>query len=117
MKQFFGKILLAVDGSHSCLRAREIAASLAREFNSEVTVVHVISHDFMHPELKAHHQLPSLILHELDKSYQKAEEKSSEPLRNSSKKRMPKSRLSSLKLKTQRKKYFKWSRNRNTIYW
>ena len=72
MKQFFGKILVAVDGSHSCLRAKELAASLAREFNSKVTVVHVISHDFMHPELKAHHQLPSLILHELDKSYQKA---------------------------------------------
>jgi nucleotide-binding universal stress UspA family protein len=72
MKQIFGKILVAIDGSHSCLRAREIAASIAREFGSKVTVVHVISHDFMHPELKAHHQLPSLILHELDKSYQKA---------------------------------------------
>jgi nucleotide-binding universal stress UspA family protein len=72
MSKIFSKILVAVDGSHSCLRAREIAASIAREFNSEVTVVHVISHDFMHPELKAHYQLPSLILHELDKSYQKA---------------------------------------------
>jgi nucleotide-binding universal stress UspA family protein len=72
MRQFFGKILVAVDGSHSCLRAREVAASLAREFHSQVTVVHVISHDFMHPELKAHHQLPSLILHELDNAYEKA---------------------------------------------
>jgi nucleotide-binding universal stress UspA family protein len=72
VKRFFGKILVAVDGSHSCLRARELAASLAQEFHSQVKVVHVISHDFMHPELKAHHQLPSLILHELDKSYQKA---------------------------------------------
>ena len=72
MKRYLGKILVAVDGSHSCLRAEEIAASLAREFHSQVIVVHVISHDFMHPELKAHHQLPSLILHELDKAYQKA---------------------------------------------
>jgi nucleotide-binding universal stress UspA family protein len=72
MKRFFKKILVAIDGSHSCLRAVELAASLAREFHSQVTVVHVISHDFMHPELKAHHQLPSLILHELDKAYQKA---------------------------------------------
>jgi nucleotide-binding universal stress UspA family protein len=72
LKRFLGKILVAVDGSHSCLRARELAVSLAREFHSQVKVVHVISHDFMHPELKAHHQLPSLILHELDKSYQKA---------------------------------------------
>lgn len=75
MKQFLGKLLVAVDGSNSCLRAKEMAASLARQFGSKVTVVHVISHDFMHPELKAHHQLPSLILHELDKSYQKAGKK------------------------------------------
>jgi len=72
MQQFFGKILVAVDGSHSCLRAREMAASIAKQFCSKVTVVHVISHDFMHPELKAHHQLPSLILRELDKSFQEA---------------------------------------------
>lgn len=72
MKQFLGKLLVAVDGSHSCLRAKEMAASLARKFGSKVTVVHVISHDFMHPELKAHHQLPSLILCELDKSFEEA---------------------------------------------
>jgi nucleotide-binding universal stress UspA family protein len=71
LKQFFGKILVAVDGSNSCLRAMEIAAAIAKKFLSQVTVVHVISYDFMHPELKAHHQLPSLVLDELDKSYQK----------------------------------------------
>jgi nucleotide-binding universal stress UspA family protein len=72
MEELFRKILVAVDGSNSCLRAREIAASIAKKFNSQVTVVHVIAHDFMHPELKAHHQLPALILQELDKTYQKA---------------------------------------------
>jgi nucleotide-binding universal stress UspA family protein len=72
LEQFFGKILVAVDASNSCLRAREMAAEIAKKFCSQVTVVHVISHDFMHPELKAHHQLPSLVLYELDKSYQKA---------------------------------------------
>jgi nucleotide-binding universal stress UspA family protein len=72
MSQLFENMLVAVDGSHSCLRAKEIAAAIAREFGSKVTVVHVISHDFMHPELKAHHQLPSLVLNELDESYQKA---------------------------------------------
>jgi nucleotide-binding universal stress UspA family protein len=72
MKQFFEKILVPLDGSHSCLRAREIAATIAKKFGSKVTVIHVISHDFMHPELKAHHQLPPLILHELDRTYQKA---------------------------------------------
>jgi nucleotide-binding universal stress UspA family protein len=72
MVRLFRKILLAVDGSHSCFRASEITASFAREFGSEVTVVHVISYDFMHPEFKAHYQLSPVILHELDKTYQKA---------------------------------------------
>jgi nucleotide-binding universal stress UspA family protein len=72
---FLGRILVPIDGSNSCLRARELAASFAKKFNSKLTVVHVTSHDFMHPELKAHHQLPPLILHELDKSYQKAGQK------------------------------------------
>jgi nucleotide-binding universal stress UspA family protein len=72
MKLYFRKLLVPVDGSHSCLRAKELAVSIAKKFGSKVTVIHVISHDFMHPELKAHYQLPSLILHELDKSYLKA---------------------------------------------
>jgi nucleotide-binding universal stress UspA family protein len=75
MARFLEKILVPLDGSHSCLRARETAAAIAKKFNSEVTVIHVISHDFMHPELKAHHQLPPLVLHELDSSYQKAGKK------------------------------------------
>jgi nucleotide-binding universal stress UspA family protein len=72
MKLYFRNILVPVDGSHSCLRAKELAASIAEKFASKVTVIHVISHDFMHPELKAHYQLPSLILHELDKAYLEA---------------------------------------------
>lgn len=72
LEKIFEKIIVPVDGSHSCLRAREVAASIATNFGSTVTAIHVISHDFMHPELKAHHQLPLLILNELDKSYEKA---------------------------------------------
>jgi nucleotide-binding universal stress UspA family protein len=72
LEQFLKKILVAVDGSNSCFRGMEIAAAIAKKFHSQVTVVHVISHDFMHPELKAHHQLPSLVLAELDKTYEKA---------------------------------------------
>lgn len=75
MEQFLKKILVAVDGSNSCFRGMEIAAAIAKKLHSQVTVVHVISHDFMHPELKAHHQLPSLVLAELDKTYQKAGKK------------------------------------------
>ncbi|MDQ1278745.1 MAG: hypothetical protein QG670_5 [Thermoproteota archaeon] len=72
MNELFEKILVPLDGSHSCLRAREIAAAIARKFRSKITIIHVISYDFMHPELKAHHQLPELVLQELDKTYQKA---------------------------------------------
>jgi nucleotide-binding universal stress UspA family protein len=68
-------ILVPVDGSTSCLRAQELAALIAKKFCSKVTVAHVVSHDFMHPELKANHQLPSLILHKIDEVYIKAGEK------------------------------------------
>ncbi len=68
-KQFFKTILVPVDGSHSCLHAKMIASSIAKKFNSKVTVVHVVSHDFMHPELKAQYRLPHSILHKLDDAY------------------------------------------------
>ncbi len=71
----FEDILLPLDGSHSCLRAREIAVEIAKEYNSKITVLHVMSHDFMHPELKANYNLPPLVLQELDKAYEKNGEK------------------------------------------
>jgi nucleotide-binding universal stress UspA family protein len=58
LKGFFHEILVAVDASNSSLRAKQLAAAIGRKFGSQIKVVHVISHDFMHPELKAHHQLP-----------------------------------------------------------
>jgi len=70
-KQLFKKILVPVDGSHSCLHAKMLAFSIAKKFKSKVTVVHVISHEFMHPELKAQYQLPPSILHKIDESYLK----------------------------------------------
>jgi nucleotide-binding universal stress UspA family protein len=73
--QFFKKILVPVDGSHSCLHAKMLAFSIAKKFNSKVTVVHVVSHEFMHPELKAQYQLPSSILHKIDESYLQAGKK------------------------------------------
>jgi nucleotide-binding universal stress UspA family protein len=75
MKTVFQKILVPVDGSHSCLRAEQLAASIAKSFKSEVNVVHIVSHDFMHPELKANYQLPPLVLQKLEESYMKAGEK------------------------------------------
>jgi nucleotide-binding universal stress UspA family protein len=74
-QQLFGKILVPVDGSHSCLHAKMLAASIARKFNSKVTVVHVISHEFMHPELKAQYKLPPSVLQRLDDSYLEAGKK------------------------------------------
>jgi nucleotide-binding universal stress UspA family protein len=74
-KQFFGKILVPVDGSHSCLHAKMLAVSIAKKFKSKVTVIHCASHDFMHPELKAQYQLPHSILHKIDEAYLQAGKK------------------------------------------
>jgi nucleotide-binding universal stress UspA family protein len=74
-KQLFKTILIPVDGSHSCLHAQMFAASLAKKFDSKVTVVHVASHEFMHPELKAQYQLPHSILHKIDDAYLQAGKK------------------------------------------
>jgi nucleotide-binding universal stress UspA family protein len=74
-KQFFKNILVPVDGSHSCLHAKMLASSIAKKFNSKVTVVHVVSHEFMHPELKAQYQLPPSILNRVDDAYLQAGKK------------------------------------------
>jgi nucleotide-binding universal stress UspA family protein len=71
----FEDILLPLDGSHSCLRAREIAAEIAKKYGSKITALHIMSHDFMHPELKASYNLPPLVLDELNKAYEKNGEK------------------------------------------
>jgi nucleotide-binding universal stress UspA family protein len=71
----FKDILVPIDGSTSCLRARELTSLIAKKFHSKITVVHVVSHDFMHPELKANYQLPALILRKLNEVYLKSGEK------------------------------------------
>ena len=68
-KELFKHILVPVDGSHSCLHAKMLAISIAKKFNSKVTVVHVVSHEFMHPELKAQYRLPNSIIHKIDDAY------------------------------------------------
>lgn len=68
----FESILIPLDGSHSCLRARQIAATISEKFGSRITAIHVMSHDFMHPELKSSYNLSPLILEELDEAYKKA---------------------------------------------
>jgi len=41
-ESYFKKILVPVDGSHTCLHAEELAAAIAKNFKSKVTVIHVI---------------------------------------------------------------------------
>jgi len=71
----FKNILVPVDSSTSCLYAKQLAALIAKKFQSKIKVVHVVTHDFMHPELKAHHNLPPLVLSELDRVYMESGKK------------------------------------------
>jgi nucleotide-binding universal stress UspA family protein len=71
----FEKILLPLDGSHSCLRARELAAVIAKKFGSKVTAIHVISRDFHAIGTERNLRTLELMMEELDKTYQKAGEK------------------------------------------
>ncbi len=50
-EQIFKKILVPVDGSFPSLIAQELTAFLAKKLNSKVTVLHVVSHEFMSPRL------------------------------------------------------------------
>jgi nucleotide-binding universal stress UspA family protein len=48
---------MPVDGSDSCLNAEELAAAIAKNFKAKVTVVHVVSHDFLHADLELRYQV------------------------------------------------------------
>lgn len=56
---------MPVDGSHSCLHAEELAAAIAKSFKSKVTVIHVVSHDILHAELKSGYQMPPSVRTEI----------------------------------------------------
>jgi nucleotide-binding universal stress UspA family protein len=64
-ESYFKKILVPVDGSHSCLHAEELAAAIAKNFKSKVTVIHVISHELMHPRLELRYKVPSSVRSEI----------------------------------------------------
>src|SRR5512136_2803319 len=42
VKQIFWKILIPTDGSHSSLVGQELAATIAKSFNSKVTILYVM---------------------------------------------------------------------------
>lgn len=50
--QIFSKILVPVDGSVSSLVAQELTVLIATKFNSRVTALHVVSHEFMRPHVQ-----------------------------------------------------------------
>ncbi|MFQ5836970.1 MAG: universal stress protein, partial [Candidatus Bathyarchaeia archaeon] len=64
-ESYFKKILVPVDGSHSCLHAEELSVEIAKKFKSKVTVIHVVSHDLLHARLQLHYQVPSSVLSEI----------------------------------------------------
>jgi nucleotide-binding universal stress UspA family protein len=68
-QHFFRNILVPVDGSRSCFHAQMLASLIASRFKSKVTVVHCISHECMHPELKAQYRLPPSILRKIEEVY------------------------------------------------
>jgi nucleotide-binding universal stress UspA family protein len=53
-KRIFQKIRVPTDGSFPALLALELTAYVAKKLRSVVTVIHVVSHDFMSPEVQRH---------------------------------------------------------------
>jgi len=56
-ESYFKKILVPIDGSHSCLHAEELAAGIAKNFKSKVTVIHVVSHDLLNAALELRYRV------------------------------------------------------------
>jgi len=61
----FRKILVPVDESHICLHAKELAAAIAKNFKSKVTVIHVVSHDLLHVGLESRYGVPPSVRTEI----------------------------------------------------
>ncbi|MGQ9461039.1 MAG: universal stress protein [Candidatus Bathyarchaeaceae archaeon] len=64
-ESYFKRILVPVDGSHSCLHAEELAAAIAKNFESKVTVIHVVSHDLLHAGLELRYRVPPSVRTEI----------------------------------------------------
>ena len=84
---FFRNILVPVDDSRSCFHAKKFASLIASKFKSRVTVVHVTTHECMHPELKAQYRLPLEIMQRIEKEYLVSGKKFFEKLRACSERR------------------------------
>jgi nucleotide-binding universal stress UspA family protein len=51
-ERIFKKILVPTDGSFPSLIAQELTVFIAKKFKSEVTVLHVVAHEFMSPKVQ-----------------------------------------------------------------
>ncbi|UCE16586.1 MAG: universal stress protein [Candidatus Bathyarchaeota archaeon] len=66
------KILVPVDGSHPCLHAEELVAAIAKNFESKVTVIHVVSHELMQAARKLDYHVPTPVLTEITNWFSQA---------------------------------------------
>ncbi len=75
-ESYLRKILVPVDGSHTCLHAEELAVTVAKDFKSKVTVVHVVSHELMQAARKGlGYQVPPSVLSDITNSFLQAGKK------------------------------------------
>jgi len=78
-KSLFKRILVAVDGSHTCLLAQELAVLLAKKFQSKVTLVHAVPEQLLDLGVKTPADIPKSVLEEISEWFVK---KGEEILRN-----------------------------------
>jgi len=67
-QSYFKNILVAADGSSYSLQAEELVASLAKKFDSKVTVLHVIPHEIKHPPAQ-YAEVPKNIREEIEGAF------------------------------------------------
>jgi nucleotide-binding universal stress UspA family protein len=66
---YFEKILVPVDGSRPSLEATEMAVDVAKNFDSKVTVIHVVPHEVRHPQTREGYkaaQMPEAVRKDLE---------------------------------------------------
>jgi len=63
---YFQNILVPIDGSRFSLQAEEIAADIAKKFNSKATLLHVVPHEIMHPPKEYYQQVPDSVRKDIE---------------------------------------------------
>lgn len=65
---YFQKLVVSVDGSPYSLQAEELAANLAKNFSSKVTLLHVVPHAIRHQSTR-YYDLPTKLREEIESSF------------------------------------------------